>query len=166
MNEMVAAVAGRRPRTMVPLLAAIFIIAWGLLTLLVVMQDRMIDAQSDLIHTFYNQSVSHPATTPGHISVRQANKASSGRQATAPKTRSAKAQSGRVQEPGKSAVAENSVSQIPLSERALSQSPSSQVKPKANDKSGRSSRRARSPFSAPPAEITDPSDQRRVSITI
>ena len=165
MNEMVAAVAGRRPRTMVPLLAAVFIIAWGLLTLLVVMQDRMIDAQSDLIHTFYNQSVSHRATTPGHINSRQANKAS-GKQAAVPRVRSGKAQSARGQEPINSASAENSVSQIPLSERALSQSPSSQVKPKANDKSGRGSRKARSPFSAPPAEITDPSDQRRVSITI
>lgn len=152
MNEMVAAVAGRRPRTLVPLLATVFIIAWGLLTMLVVLQDRMIDAQAELIHTFFNQSVSR--VKPVHVIAKAATKVP-GKQA-------------RVTvraHPAINAPAERSsspVSQIPLSERASAQSPSSQVKPRTADKSSRSARKARSPFSPPPAEITDPSDQRRV----
>lgn len=165
MNEMVAAVAGRRPRILVPLLAGIFIIAWGLLTLLVVMQDRIIDAQSDLIHTFVNQNNSHAVHPPADVNVHPASK-TSGKQAALPRIQSPEAQAARVRGPEKPASAENSVSQIPLSERALSQSPSSQVKHKASDKSARKAARARNPFSPPPVEITDPSDQRRVSVTI
>lgn len=154
MNEMVAAVAGRRPRTLVPLLAAVFIIAWGLLTMLVVLQDRMIDAQAELIHTFFNQSVSR--VKPVQVSAKAATKLS-GKQAHV----TAKAHPA-VAAPVPTERSSSSVSQIPLSERASAQSPSSQVKPRTADKSSRTARKARSPFSPPPAEITDPSDQRRV----
>lgn len=160
MNEMVAAVAARRPRTMVPLLTAIFVIAWALLTLLVVMQDRMIDAQAAVIHTFLNQSVSRRFATPLHVNGSAAKKTAQ-RQAT-PKVRVGKALTAIVPEPGKPDSADTPISQIPLSERASAQSPSTQVRPKAGDKSGRSMRKGRSPFSPPPVEITDPSDQRRV----
>jgi len=166
MNEMVAAVAGRRPRTLVPVLTVAFVTAWSLLILLVVMQDRMIDAQSELIHTFFNQSQPHVQAKPAHVN---------GRPVSKPAAKQAGRSTGKIMAdednqtvkvpPGKSS-AKNSVSQIPLSEQAAVQSPSSQGKPKTAEKTGRSSRKRRSPFSPPPAEITDPSDQRRVSITI
>lgn len=153
MNEMVAAVAARRPRTLVPFLTGIFIVVWVLLSLLVVMQDRMIDAQAELIHTFYKQSL--PQAKPAHVAGKAAVKQS--------EKHVRKPLQGRDLQvaPAQSENAPSSVSQIPLSERASARSPSSQVKPKGNDKSGRNVRK-RSPFSPPPAEITDPSDQRRV----
>lgn len=154
MNEMFAAVAGRRPRTLVPLLATVFIIAWGLLTMLVVLQDRMIDAQAELIHTFFNQSVSR--ARPVHVSNRMAASSPAKQAHVMPKSHSV------VVAPVPAERSSSSVSQIPLSERASAQSPSSQVKPRTADKSSRSVRKGRSPFSPPPAEITDPSDQRRV----
>ena len=153
MNEMVAAVAGRRPRTLVPLLATAFIIAWGLLTMLVVLQDRMIDAQAALIQTFFHQSVS--SVKPAHLNRNTA--------AKSPEKQAHAALKGHAMVPAvPSERPSSSVSQIPLSERASAQSPSSQVKPRTADKSSRSVRKGRSPFSPPPAEITDPSDQRRV----
>lgn len=154
MNEMVAAVAGRRPRTLVPLLATVFIIAWGLLTMLVVLQDRMIDAQADLIHTFFNQSVSR--VKPVHVNPKAAAKLPAKQAHVTVKAHPVAAA------PVPAERSSSSVSQIPLSERASAKSPSSQVKPRTADKSSRSARKARSPFSPPPAEITDPSDQRRV----
>ena len=152
MNEMVAAVAARRPRTLVPLLTGIFIIVWILLSLLVVMQDRMIDAQAELIHTFYKQSLPQ---TRSHVAGKAAVKQSEKHARTKLHGRDLQVAPAPENSP-------SSVSQIPLSERASAQSPSSQVKPKGNDKSGRSMRKGRSPFSPPPSEITDPSDQRRV----
>jgi hypothetical protein len=164
MNEMVAAVAGRRPRTLVPVLTAVFVSAWGLLILLVVMQDRMIDAQGELIHTFFNQSRSHLPASPAHVNGRMASKP--GAKPAPRSTSKTVADDNQVQLPPEKSSAKGSVSQIPLSEQASVQSPSSQEKPKPAEKTGRSSRKTRSPFSPPPAEITDPSDQRRVSITI
>lgn len=163
MNEMVAAVAGRRPRTLVPVLTALFVIAWGLLILLVFMQDRMIDAQSDLIHTFFNQGQPLAPAKATHVNGWTASK--TGAKLSARKTKTI-AEDNQVQLPSEKSSAKGSVSQIPLSERASVQSPSSQEKPKPAGRTGRSSRKMRSPFSPPPAEITDPSDQRRVSITI
>jgi len=154
MNEMVAAVAGRRPRTLVPLLATVFIVAWALLTVLVVLQDRMIDAQAALIQTFFNQSVSR--ARPAHLNGKAVAKSPEKQAHGALKSHVA------VPAPVPSERSSSTVSQMPLSESASATSPSSQVKTKAADKSGRSTRKARSPFSPPPAEITDPSDQRRV----
>ena len=158
-----------KSRSLVPVLTVIFMIAWGMLTLLIVLQDRMIDAQRDLINVMFKDNL------------RQAELRSVARQSgkAAPQnkqgSRHAKAEAtdGRGSDeqiaaadpvPGKSAQAP--IARVPLSEDALSQAPSSQVKPKSGDKSGRSSRKMRSPFSRPPAEITDPSDKRRVSISI
>ncbi len=155
MNEMVAAVSGRKPRTLVPVLATLFIIAWGLLTMLVVLQDRMIDAQADLIQTFF---LSVSRVRPAHENGKPASRS--------PEKQVHRALKGHEAAAVPSERSSSSVSQIPLSERASAQSPSSQVKPRTTGKSSRNAPKARSPFSAPPADITDPSDQRRVSISI
>jgi len=164
------AVAGRgRSRGVLPVLTVVFIIAWGMLTVLIVLQDRMIDAQRDLIHAMFKDNVHQAALTPvARKNEKRAVQNKRGSQRSNAQTadeHDADSQSSVAQSlPGKSAQAP--LSQVPLSEDASSRAPSSQVKPKSGDKSGRSSRKMRSPFSRPPAEITDPSDKRRVSISI
>jgi hypothetical protein len=156
-------------RSLVPVLMVVFVIAWGMLTVLIVLQDRMIDAQRDLIHVLFKDTIRQAALKPvlpqtGKAAAQNKKGSKHSNQGVAGNDRdeqSATAQS----VPGKSAA--GALSQVPLSEDASSsQAPSSQVKPKSADKSGRSSRKMRSPFSRPPAEITDPSDKRRVSISI
>jgi hypothetical protein len=56
-------------------------------------------------------------------------------------------------------------SQIPSN--ILAEAPSSQAKTQTSTKAGRSSRRAHRPLPVkPPAEVTDPSDMRRVAVAI
>jgi hypothetical protein len=174
-KESNAAVAGQlKPRVFVSVLVAVFVTAWGMLTVLVVLQDRMIDAQSSLIHTLFEKNALRSQINPvaqrsGKTSkATPAQKRSSGQNATSGASKndseiqSFSAKTPSVQVP----LSQAPLSQVPLSEDSSSQAPSSQVKPKSGDKSGRSSRKMRSPFSRPPAEITDPSDRRRVSISI
>lgn len=159
MTYRVAAVSRNRVhRTLVPLLAVVFMIAWGLLTTLVVLQDRMIDEQSSLIHTMFRASLSRKVTS-ARLDNHAARKRSARSLVAEDQTPLASVS------PDKTTSAQVPLTQVPKSENT-SQSPSSQVKPKATDKSGRNTRKARSPFSAPPVEITDPSDKRRVSISI
>jgi hypothetical protein len=170
MNRKVGTAEGEKPcRTFLPLLSALFVIAWGLLTVLIVLQDRMIDAQRDLIHVLFKDNVAEVAMKSA---VRQNGKPTA---QTKPGSKRSKHDATPQEEDQNSVAqvpsadipsAQAPLSQVPLSEDASSQPPSSQVKPKSGDKSDRHSRKMRSPFSRPPAEITDPSDQRRVSISI
>ena len=175
MRESNAVVAGQiRPRAFVSILVAIFVVAWGMLTVLVVLQDRMIDAQSGLIHTLIAKNAisaeiktiaqrngKASAAKPTQKRSSAQNASSSDSKSTDSAVQSFSSKTPSVQVP----LSQAPLSQVPLSEDS-SQAPSSQVKPKSSDKNGRSSRKMRSPFSRPPAEITDPSDRRRVSISI
>ena len=139
-----------------------FAIFWGLITTLIVLQDRMIDAQRDLIHGLFqvqrrtlvlaqNTRTIPPekaaAKTPGHAR----NSASTARDSSS------------LASPQVSLDQSQASTQVPLSQNASSETPSSQAKPQASSKSGRNSRKAAKAAPAlPPVEITDPSDQRRV----
>lgn len=155
-------------RSLLPVLTAVFVIAWAMLTVLIVLQDRMIDAQRDLIHVLFKDNLRQVELKSV---ARQSGKTPAQNKQGSRHSKSQETDGHEADEqiataqpvPGKSAA---SLAPVPLSEDALSQAPSSQVKPKSGDKSGRSSRKMRSPFSRPPAEITDPSDKRRVSISI
>jgi len=171
MSQMAAAANGRGPRnTLLPLLSVVFVIAWGLVTLLIVLQDRMIDAQRDLIHVLFKDNVREVAMkSANHQNGDSAARSKSGSKRSNGHSaiQQQEDQNSVAQVPSvKIPSAQVPLSQVPLSEDASSRPPSSQVKPKSGDKSGRNSRKMRSPFSRPPAEITDPSDQRRVSISI
>jgi hypothetical protein len=172
MNQTVSSAGGRSSRkTLLPLLSVLFLIAWAMVTMLIVLQDRMIDAQRDLIHVLFKDNVRE-------VSMKSASRQNG--KNTAQNKGSAKRcgahgaaqqdqedQNSVAQVPSaKIPSTQAPLSQVPFSQDAVSQPPSSQVKPKSGDKSGRNSRKMRSPFSRPPAEITDPSDQRRVSISI
>ncbi len=143
-----------RPRyTMLPLLVALFLISYFLLTALVVFQDRTIDSQRGLIHLFFKDNLHLTAMKAGaHKNPARSN------QTPAPASAPKQTPSVQVQTPSNqvSATATPSV-QVPVI----------QATPQASAKSGRNPRKAQKAAPAiPPAEVTDPSDMRRVSISI
>jgi hypothetical protein len=156
MNHTVNTAVGRnRKRTMLPLLVFLFVISYGLLTMLVVLQDRTIDAQSDLIHLLFKESRRlHvvAAAQKNQISVAKQRGSQNNSHTQLPSS-----QVPKIQAPS---------SQVPMSQSAT-QIPSSQEKRPATAKAGKNQHKAdrRSPF-RPPAEMTDPSDMRRTLFSI
>ena len=164
----------RRKRTLLPLLIILFLISYGMLTKLVIDQDRTIDSQRTLIHLLFKDNL--------HLSALK--KAEGGSQAKA----SHGASSNSLQAPSSklpiiqtplNRVPSNNVStnQVPSvkgpSTQALSgkdpliQVPSGKTTAQNSAKTERKSGKAQKPApSRPPAELTDPSDMRRVWIAI
>jgi hypothetical protein len=131
---------------MLPLLVVLFMVSYGLLTMLVVEQGRTIDSQRSLIHLLFGDSVQLGTT-------RMAAHKNRAEQKSNPQQDSTSTQA-----------------QTPSSQVSPGQSPSAQVpqnpsKPQANVRPGRGSRKAQKAV-PPPAEMTDPSDMRRVSFSI
>ena len=140
---------------MLPLLVFLFVISYGLLTTLVVFQDRTIDAQTDLIHLLFKES-----RRLNVIAAAQKNQVLAGKQPGSQgstHTQNPSSQVPKTQTPS---------SQVPTSQNAA-QIPSSQEKQQASAKSGRNQHKAgkRTPF-RPPAEVSDPSDMRRTLFSI
>lgn len=129
-----------------------FAVAWGLLSLLVVLQDHAIDAQRELIqllmqdlHTALVTSVSHGNTAPVVVKTVQL-------------------PDNQVQKQSTPSVQVPSHSKVQPKAKESSRVPSSQGKDAV---SGRNSRQAKEKLPVrPPAEYTDPSDQRRVRFLI
>lgn len=130
-----------------------FAVAWGLLTILVVLQDHAIDAQRELIqvlmqdlHTALVTPVSHGNVSSAPVVVRTVQLPDD--QVQTKSAPSAQVPQSRVQPKAKES----------------SRVPSSQGK---DASSGRNSRQAKEKLPVrPPAEYTDPSDQRRVMFSI
>ena len=128
-----------------------FVVAWGLLTILIVLQDHAIDAQRDLIrllmqdlHTALVTSVSHGNPSPVVVKTVQL-----------PDNQVQKQSTPSVQVPQ---------SKVQPKAKESSRVPSSQGK---DANSGRNSRQAKEKLPVrPPAEYTDPSDMRRVRFSI
>jgi hypothetical protein len=115
--------------------------------MLVVEQGRTIDSQRSLIHLLFGDSIRLSATRAGHQN-----------------------QAEQKSKPEQSSV--QTQSQPPSSQVTQGQAPSAQVpqnpsKPQANVQPGRGSHKAQKAVpTRPPAEMTDPSDMRRVSFSI
>jgi hypothetical protein len=143
--------AGKRKRALLPLLVVLFVISYGLLTLLVVEQNKTISSQRTLIHLLFKDSLHLSALKKAE---RQKAHAEAG------------AASGSLQ-----ADAQIQAGKIPVIQVPQQKSPSAQVhsdKPKQLN-GGKSERKQRAQKKAPikpPAELTDPSDMRRVSVAI
>lgn len=139
---------------MLPLLVFLFVISYGLLTMLVVFQDRTIDAQTDLIHLLFKES-----RHLNGIAVAQRNQVPLGKHGSQTNARPQLPSSQVPKIPAPS-------SQVPMSQNAT-QIPSSQEKRQSTAKTGKNQHKAdrRSPF-RPPAEMTDPSDMRRTLFSI
>jgi hypothetical protein len=129
-----------------------FAIAWGLLTILIVLQDHAIDAQRELIqllmqdlHTALVTSVSHGNAAPVVV-------------------KTVRLPDDQVQKQSTPSVQVPSQSKVQPKARESSRVPSSQGK---DATSGRNSRQAKEKLPVrPPAEYTDPSDMRRVMFSI
>lgn len=152
MNPTLVNARPRRRFTFLPLLVFLFAVSYGLLTVLVVLQDRTIDAQSDLIHLLFKESrrlntmaAQYRQTSGVKNSEKQANKAAQVPSVRVPRT------------------------QVPSTQVQKSQSasavPSSQEKAGALPGKSQHQARRRAP-SQPPVETTDPSDMRRTLFSI
>jgi len=155
MNHTVSTAVGRnRKRTMLPLLIFLFVISYGLLTMLVVLQDRTIDAQTDLIHLLFKES-----RRLNVVAAAQRNQSSITKRGSQSNSRTPlpSPQVPNIQAPSSQVSRNQSATQIP----------SSQEKRQATAKAGKNQHKAdrRSPF-RPPAEMTDPSDMRRTLFSI
>lgn len=155
------AIGGRKLSRKARWLMLSFAIAWGLLSVLVVLQDHAIDAQRELIHLLLQDLHQNLAKTAqlqqavGHfnsaVTVLPAATATLGNSHSRAQVPAAKTPSPTVQQ---------------HSNKSL-ESPSSQVKAPPSSKPDRTSRKALKALPVrPPAEMTDPLDKRRVSISI
>jgi hypothetical protein len=166
-----AAVTGRRKRSLLPLLVVLFLISYGLLVKLVWEQDRTIDSQSTLIHLLYKDSLQLSAMRKAERQQSQANSRASisNSRGHAPSAKipviqvpPAKSESTQVA-PEKVPSEKVSSEQVPSIQVPLTQVPSG----KNSAKTGRKSGKAQKPApNRPPAELTDPSDLRRVPFVI
>jgi hypothetical protein len=144
-------VVGKSKRAQIALLAVLFTIAYGLLLMMVVNQGKTIQSQRTLIHLLFKDNQ--------HL-----------------KAKTAAAQPGASGVYGhdlnKQAQAQAPSSEIPSTQIPIIQVPPLQIPPgkassRAGTKSDRKSRKAEEKLPArPPAELTDPSDLRRVTFAI
>jgi hypothetical protein len=157
MNSTVSVTGARqRKSNWLPLLVFLFVVSCGLLTTLVIFQDRIIDAQADLIHLLFKEgrlkaisaSAKQQAPPKQHATQSAVNsQASSSQHSAGPNNEAPSAQARLNQK--------------------VAQVPSSQKKPQAGARPDRNQHNSgkRSPF-RPPAEMTDPSDMRRTLFSI
>jgi hypothetical protein len=147
---------------MLPLLVVLFLISCVLLTTLVVMQDRTIDSQRSLIHLLFKDNLHLGAMKAGLRRNQMTHTGQISAQGNAP------APSPLSQVPSSQIPSSQTPSaQVPATQTPSAQVPLIQVKPQPSAKPGRNSRKAQKALPArPPAEMTDPSDMRRVSISI
>ena len=148
MNAIVnAATTRKRKLTALPLLVVLFVISHFLLTKLVIEQDKTIDSQRSLIHMLFKDNV---YLSMLHKHAGTAKKAQAGSQ---PQAGNPASQNSAAGKPGPAQVPSTQV-------------PASKVGPTANAKNDRKTRKAEKSRPVPPAELTDPSDMRRVSFSI
>jgi hypothetical protein len=174
------AVAVKPRHTMLPLLAALFLISYALLTTLVVLQDRTIDSQRNLIHSLFSDNLHLVATRVGLHSNQATHSNQNPAQGSVPKRASSSqvsstqipsAQTPSTQTPSTQAPS-TQANRAPSNQVSAVDTPSTQVpviqaKPDSSTKSDRKSRKAQKAAPMrPPVEVTDPSDMRRVSISI
>ena len=165
-----SAVTRRRKRSLLPLLIVLFLISYGLLTNLVLQQDKTIDSQRTLIHLLYKDSLQLSAMRKAEKEKSQANSAASASNSRghAPSARipviqvpAAKTESTQIA-PRKVPSEKVSSEQVPSIQVPLTQVPSG----KTSAKTRRRGKTQKPAPNRPPAELTDPSDMRRVPFVI
>ena len=155
MNAIVVTTVGRKPKQgMLLLLLFLFLISYALLTLLAVRQNKTINSQRSLIHLLFKDNL--------HLAKK------AGSDAGAYRKMLAQGQASSTQMPSaQTPSTEIPSAQIPLIQVPPLQVPSGKANPRAGMKADRKSRKAGKALPMrPPAELTDPSDMRRVSFAI
>lgn len=154
----IPAVAHKPRQTMLPLLVVLFLISYVLLTTLVVLQNRTIDSQSTLIHVLFKDNFT--LVTKAGLHRAQASRLNQ-------RTATPSAQAPSNQAPSNQALSNQTPSTQALSGTTPStQVPVIQAKPDVSAKAQKSRKVQKSLPSRPPAEVTDPSDMRRVTFSI
>ena len=152
MKLIIGAGAGRKKKvSLLPVLVGLFVISYGLLTTLVVFQDRTIDSQRTLIQQLFQDSVQLSAMKMHHHAnpVPKA-KANPAHGAATPKAPAQQTESAQMQP-----------------QAVPQQVPSAEMQPPVKSKSQKNSKKVeRSHPMQPPAELTDPSDKRRIKYLI
>jgi hypothetical protein len=164
-----AAVTGRRKRTLLPLLVVLFLISYCLLTTLVVEQNKTIDSQRTLIHLLFKDSLHLSALRKAERQKAQlhpgpgASVSSSQGKVRVPSAKIPVIQVPSTQIPSEKVSSEKAPSiQVPLAQVPSAQVPSG----KTNAKTRRKGKTQKQMPNRPPAELTDPSDMRRVWFAI
>ena len=161
MKTEAGAATGKRKHKLLPLLVVLFVISYGLLTTLVVEQNKTIASQRTLIHLLFKDSL--------HLSAL--------RKAERQKAHAAQGIPASDLQPNMKAPSEKipviqvPQEQVPQEQVQQEKGPSAQVpsvKPKqqnggSNDHKQKAQKKTPN---RPPAEVTDPSDMRRVSFSI
>jgi len=168
-NVLIPAVSPKPRHAMLPLLVALFLISYILLTTLVVLQNQTIASQRGLIHLLFKDNLHLTAMKTGL----HQNPAARSNQAQAPTSMLKQAPATQIpstQTPSAhnpSAQVQTPSNQVSATATPSLQVPVIQATPQVGAKSGRRSRKAQKTAPViPPAEITDPSDRRRVFISI
>jgi hypothetical protein len=159
----------RRKRSLLPLLVVLFLISYGMLTKLVLEQDRTIDSQRTLIHLLFkdNLHLSALKKAQGHNQAK-ASQGTSGSSVQSPSSKISVTQIPSTQiSPTQVPSVKGPSTQASSEKGPLAQVPSGKTRDqnsaKTDRKSGKAQKRAPN---RPPAELTDPSDMRRVSVAI
>jgi len=158
-----AAVTSRRKRkhSLLPLLVVLFLISYGLLTNLVLQQDKTIDSQRTLVHLLLKDSLQLSAMRKAE---RQKGQVDLGRRASV-NSLQAQAHAPKIPVIQVPSQSQNSPSAQVRSEQVQSEKvPSGKQNGAKTDRKTRKAQK-RVP-NQPPAELTDPSDMRRVWVAI
>jgi hypothetical protein len=146
----IAVAKRKRKLTALPLLVVLFVISYCLLTKLVIEQDKTIDSQRSLIHLLFSDNVSL-STTHKHAAKLPKQSVAQGRI--------------RIEFPGTANA--NSIKEAPSNQVHSAQVPTITVEPQTKTKQGQKAGRAQKPGPVkPPAQLTDPTDMRRVLFSI
>jgi len=135
---------------MVPVLTLLFMVAYGMMLMLIVEQARTIETQRNLIRVLFDDSAQLSAM-----------KGKAAQKQYAESQAKAKAQAPSNQAPSTQAPSSQTKTQD-----SQAQTPSSQVTPQAGAKSERSAGKIRKPAPLkPPKDTSDDADERRTLIT-
>ena len=153
----------KKPLSLLPLLTVLFVISYGLMTLLIVEQGTTIQAQHNLIQVLLGDSTQLWALKGKALHDKQMAQAPDQNHVTqSPSTRG---QAPSVQTPSTQTPSTQTPStQTPSTQTPLNQAPSTQVpQHRYQNKSGKT---AKPEIEVPPVPASDLSDQRRNLITL
>jgi hypothetical protein len=153
----------KRKRTLLPLLVVLFLISYGLLTKLVIEQDKTIDSQRTLIHLLFKDSVQLSALRKAERKESRAHAGQGTSLNSLPSQARPDAKIPIIQVPS----GKNPSNQVQSNQVQSERVPFGKTREQSGSKAERKAGKAQKPApNRPPAELTDPSDMRRVSVAI
>jgi hypothetical protein len=153
--------APKKKRSLLPLLTVLFLISYGLMTMLIVEQGSVIQSQRNLIKILFRDSTELWGMKGKAIADQQAARAQAQSGAQAPSARTPSTQIPSAQVPS----SKNPSTQIPSTQIPSTQAPSTQAVPQHRSQSS-AGKMAKPQTQVPPVPASDLVDQRRALRTI